>query len=94
MAGKSEAAEIRVMVGSKYVRTGMWESSVDNGVTQGFVETIGLSEGWGAVKGDPFQGPKVASCLSLTNKLSEETHVQAKPETLLGRGTPGWRAAG
>lgn len=51
MAGKSEAAEIRVMVGSKYVRTGMWESSVDNGVTQGFVETIGLSEGWGAVKG-------------------------------------------
>ena len=51
MAGKSGAAEIRLMLGSKYVRTGMWKSRVDNGVPRGFVETIGLSEGWGAVKG-------------------------------------------
>ena len=43
-------------------------------------------------KGDP--GPKGGSCLTLGSELSEETHVQAKPETLLGRGTPGWRAAG
>ena len=26
-------------------------------------------------KGDPFQGPKVGSCLTLRNELSEETHV-------------------
>ena len=73
MAGKSEAAEIRVMVGSKYVRTGMWESSVDNGVTQGFVETIGLSEGWGAVKGlwAEWQRP----VLILTSDLPATGHI-------------------
>ena len=26
-------------------------------------------------KGDPFQGPKLGSCLTLGNELSEETHV-------------------
>ena len=38
-------------------------------------------------KGDPFQGPKLGSCLTLGNELSEETHVLTKQETLLGKGT-------
>ena len=38
-------------------------------------------------KGDPFQGPKLGSCLTPGNELSEETHVLAKQEILLGKGT-------
>ena len=38
-------------------------------------------------KGDPFQGPKLGSGLTLGNELSEETHVLTKQETLLGKGT-------
>ena len=38
-------------------------------------------------KGDPFQGPKLGSCLTLRNELSEETHVLTKQEILLGKGT-------
>ena len=38
-------------------------------------------------KGDPFQGLKLGSCLTLGNELSEETHVLAKQEILLGKGT-------
>ena len=38
-------------------------------------------------KGDPFQGPKLGSCLTLGNELSEETHVVTKQEILLGKGT-------
>ena len=37
-------------------------------------------------KEDPFQGPKLDCCLTLRNKLSEETHVLTKQEVLLGRG--------
>ena len=37
-------------------------------------------------KGDLFQGPKLGSCLTLGNELSEETHVLAKQEILLGKG--------
>ena len=37
-------------------------------------------------KGDPFQGPKMGSCLTLGNELSEETHVLTKQEILLGKG--------
>ena len=37
-------------------------------------------------KGDPFQGPKLGSCLTLGNELSEETHVLTKQEILLGEG--------
>ena len=37
-------------------------------------------------KGDPFQGPKLGSCLTLRNELSEETHVLTKQEVLLGKG--------
>ena len=39
-------------------------------------------------KGDSFQGPRVGSCLTVGNELSEETHVLTKQETLLGRGAP------
>ena len=35
----------------------------------------------------PFQGPKLGSCLTLRNELSEETHVLTKQEVLLGKGT-------
>ena len=37
-------------------------------------------------KGDPFQGPKLGSCLTLGNELSEEAHVLTKQEILLGKG--------
>ena len=36
-------------------------------------------------EGDPFQGPKLGSCLTLGNELSEETHVLAKQEMCLFR---------
>jgi len=35
-------------------------------------------------KGDPFQGQRTGSCLTLRNELSKETHVLAKQEALLG----------
>ena len=38
-------------------------------------------------KGDPFQGWREDSCLTLRNELFEETHVLTKQETLLGRGS-------
>ena len=38
-------------------------------------------------KGDPFQGLKLGSCLTLRNELSEETHALTKQEILLGKGT-------
>ena len=38
-------------------------------------------------KRDPFQGPKLGSCLTLGNELSKETHVLAKQNILLGKGT-------
>ena len=38
-------------------------------------------------KEDLFQGPKLGSCLTLGNELSEETHVLTKQEILLGKGT-------
>ena len=44
-------------------------------------------------KADPFQGPKLGSCLTLGNELSEETHMLTKQETLLGKGT-WWREVG
>ena len=34
-------------------------------------------------KADPFQGPKLGSCLALRNELSEETHVLTKQETMV-----------
>ena len=44
-------------------------------------------------KRDPFQGPKLGSCLTLGNELSEEIHVLTKQEILLGK-APGWREVG
>ena len=38
-------------------------------------------------EGDPFQGLKLGSCLTLGNELSEETHVLTEQEILLGKGT-------
>ena len=38
-------------------------------------------------KGDPFQGPKLGSGLTLGNESSKETHVLTKQEILLGKGT-------
>ena len=40
-------------------------------------------------EGDPFQGPKLGSCLTLGNELSEETHILTKQEILLGRAPGG-----
>ena len=37
-------------------------------------------------KADPFQGPKLGSCLTLGNELSKETHLLTKQEILLGKG--------
>ena len=37
-------------------------------------------------KGNPFQGPKAGSRLTLRSKLWEAAHVLTKQETLLGRG--------
>ena len=44
-------------------------------------------------EGYPFHGPKLGSCLTLGNELSEETHVLTKQELLLGK-APGRRAVG
>ena len=38
-------------------------------------------------EGDPIQGLKLGSCLTLGNELSEETHVLTKKEILLGKRT-------
>ena len=38
-------------------------------------------------KEDPFQSPKLGSCLTLRNESLEETHVLTKQEILLGKGT-------
>ena len=37
-------------------------------------------------KGDPFQGLKLGSCLTLRNEFFKETYVLTKQEILLGRG--------
>ena len=39
-------------------------------------------------KGDPFQGPKLGSCLTLGNELSKETHVLTARD-FIGKGHPG-----
>ena len=45
------------------------------------------------MKGDPFLGLKVGSCLTLRNELFEETRVLTKQEILLER-APRWRGVG
>ena len=52
------------------------------------LRTVGENVKWYSCcrKGDPFQGPKMSSCLTHGDKLSKETHVLTKQEILLGRG--------
>ena len=38
-------------------------------------------------KGDPFQVPRLGSCLTLGNEVSKEIPMLTKQETLLGRGS-------
>ena len=42
----------------------------------------------------PFQGPRVGSCLTVGNELSEETLMLTKQEMLWRRAPPGKRAGG
>ena len=44
-------------------------------------------------KEDPFQGPKLGSCLTLGNELSEETHAD-KARDFIGKGHPGGEQEG
>ena len=44
-------------------------------------------------KGDPFQGPKLGSCLTLRNELSEETHAD-KVRDFIGKGHLGGEQEG
>ena len=44
-------------------------------------------------KGHPFQGPKLGSCLTLGNELSEETHAD-KARDFIGKGHPGGEQEG
>ena len=44
-------------------------------------------------KGDPFQGPKLGSCLTLGNELSEETDAN-KARDFIGKGHPGGEQEG
>ena len=40
---------------------------------------------WCCRKGDPFEGLRVGSCLTLENELSEETHTD-KAKDFIGKG--------
>ena len=57
------------------------------GGSQSWVE--GIRDGQGPErscrKRNPFQGPRVVSCLTLRNELSEEPHMLRKQEILLRR---------
>ena len=52
-----------------------------------------LGRGQGCRKGDPFQGPKLGSCLTLGNELSEETHADKARDFIL-KGHPGGEQEG
>ena len=45
-------------------------------------------------KRDPFQSPKLGSCLTLRNELSEETRVLTKQEIFIGKGQLGGEQQG
>ena len=52
------------------------------------------NQGWSCCrKGDPFQGPKLGSSLTLGNELSEETHAD-KARDFIGKGHPGGEQEG
>ena len=44
-------------------------------------------------KGDPFQGPKLGSCLTLGKELSKETRAN-KARDFIGKGCPGGEQEG
>ena len=71
------------------VRWHHWLNGHEFGQTPGDSEgqgSLACCSSWGCCrKGDPFQGPKLGSCLMLGNELSEETHLLTKQETLLGK---------
>ena len=46
-----------------------------------------------AIKRDPFQGPRMGSCLTLRSELSEETRVD-KARDFIGKGHPGGEQEG
>ena len=48
---------------------------------------------WCCRKGVPFQGPKLGSCLTLRNELSEEKHAE-KARDFIGKGRPGGEQEG
>ena len=67
-----------------------WPLSTPSGQDVSFREEESPPESpFVAGRGDPFQGLKLGSCLTLGNELSEETHVLIKQEILLGKGTCG-----
>ena len=52
--------------------------------------TLGTAEPWCCRKGNPFQGPRVGSCLTLGHELSQETHACIdKAKVFTGKGCPG-----
>ena len=56
---------------------------VNNGAQPGF----GVEAWTYCRKGDPFQDPKLGSCLTLGNELFKETHMLTKQEILLRKGS-------
>ena len=55
-----------------------------------------FTEGWwpnSVAGGDPFQGSKVGSCLTLRKELSEETRAD-KARDFIGKGHPGGEQSG
>ena len=50
---------------------------------------IEKQSGFNAGRENPFQGPKVGSCLTLGYELFEETHVLTKQRDFIGKGHPG-----
>ena len=49
---------------------------------------VGKGDCYCCRKGDPFQGPKLGSCLTLGKELSEETCAD-KARDFIGKGHPG-----
>ena len=64
-----------------------WPLSTPSGQDVSLGEEESHQSPFVAGRGDPFQGPKLGSCLTLGNELSEETYVLTKQEILLGKGT-------
>ena len=52
--------------------------------------TLGAGEPWCCSKGNPFQSPRVGSCLTLGHELSQDTHARIeKAKDFIGKGCPG-----